>query len=104
MIFFFFLSFDLHVFFALIAEFWTGNKSYRSEERRVGKSVDLGGRRIIKKKIKAIVRNRITKKNNTHHNTREVGKIQYNAQVTTVLTILLRIRHSIYKMLQTRTE
>src|SRR2546422_4527343 len=24
--------------------------SYRSEERRVGKSVDLGGRRIIKKK------------------------------------------------------
>src|SRR2546426_1134894 len=26
--------------------------SYRSEERRVGKSVDLGGRRIIKKKKK----------------------------------------------------
>ena len=25
----------------------------RSEERRVGKSVDLGGRRIIKKKKKA---------------------------------------------------
>src|SRR3989449_11187872 len=27
-------------------------KGYRSEERRVGKSVDLGGRRIIKKKKK----------------------------------------------------
>src|SRR2546422_3017852 len=27
-------------------------RRYRSEERRVGKSVDLGGRRIIKKKKK----------------------------------------------------
>ena len=27
-----------------------GRKVLRSEERRVGKSVDLGGRRIIKKK------------------------------------------------------
>ena len=26
------------------------NLKFRSEERRVGKSVDLGGRRIIKKK------------------------------------------------------
>ena len=32
----------------------------RSEERRVGKSVDLGGRRIIKKKNK-------TQKNNRKH-------------------------------------
>src|SRR5438309_2686984 len=29
------------------------NTSIRSEERRVGKSVDLGGRRIIKKKKKS---------------------------------------------------
>src|SRR2546426_10756845 len=28
------------------------SRRYRSEERRVGKSVDLGGRRIIKKKKK----------------------------------------------------
>src|SRR6266542_5977804 len=30
----------------------SGSRSRRSEERRVGKSVDLGGRRIIKKKKK----------------------------------------------------
>src|SRR2546425_10449132 len=30
----------------------TPNDTHRSEERRVGKSVDLGGRRIIKKKKK----------------------------------------------------
>src|SRR5687767_15940608 len=29
-----------------------GTAAYRSEERRVGKGVDLGGRRIIKKKNK----------------------------------------------------
>src|SRR2546422_11585118 len=28
----------------------SGSNAWRSEERRVGKSVDLGGRRIIKKK------------------------------------------------------
>src|SRR6266498_5509515 len=31
---------------------WTAGRSARSEERREGKSVDLGGRRIIKKKKK----------------------------------------------------
>src|SRR2546422_8056960 len=31
---------------------WFGIEETRSEERRVGKSVDLGGRRIIKKKKK----------------------------------------------------
>ena len=30
-------------------------RGMRSEERRVGKSVDLGGRRIIKKKKKKII-------------------------------------------------
>src|SRR5215472_18995506 len=30
----------------------SGVRTFRSEERRVGKSVDLGGRRIIKKKNK----------------------------------------------------
>ena len=37
---------------------------YRSEERRVGKSVDLGGRRIIKKKK----RKKTNKKNNKKKN------------------------------------
>src|SRR5437667_12497697 len=37
--------------FALV-EKWADQKAYRSEERRVGKSVDLGGRRIIKEKKK----------------------------------------------------
>src|SRR5688572_32535712 len=31
---------------------WRCTSGWRSEERRVGKSVDLGGRRIIKKKSK----------------------------------------------------
>src|SRR5256885_14916277 len=31
---------------------WHRSITHRSEERRVGKSVDLGGRRIIKKKKK----------------------------------------------------
>src|SRR5215204_7066395 len=35
---------------ATVREWWT--RWPRSEERRVGKSVDLGGRRIIKKKKK----------------------------------------------------
>src|SRR3989442_6740430 len=35
-------------------------RSIRSEERRVGKSVDLGGRRIIKKKKKNIKRSRFS--------------------------------------------
>src|SRR2546430_15618555 len=37
----------------------------RSEERRVGKSVDLGGRRIIKKKKKKYSRDPINKKKKT---------------------------------------
>src|SRR2546429_9081163 len=37
---------------------------HRSEERRVGKSVDLGGRRIIKKKKKKNQRDVQMKKNN----------------------------------------
>ena len=36
----------------------------RSEERRVGKSVDLGGRRIIKKKKKKQLTNKKKKENN----------------------------------------
>src|SRR5215467_15206831 len=42
--------------------------SMRSEERRVGKSVDLGGRRIIKKKKKK------TKKKNTKYNNPKIPK------------------------------
>src|SRR5436309_14447007 len=38
----------------------------RSEERRVGKSVDLGGRRIIKKKKKRKRRRKKTSKNEKH--------------------------------------
>src|SRR5687768_18571389 len=33
-----------------LTEYTTSFDGFRSEERRVGKSVDLGGRRIIKKK------------------------------------------------------
>src|SRR5256885_17209804 len=36
---------------------WVGIALTRSEERRVGKSVDLGGRRIIKKKKEEITCN-----------------------------------------------
>ena len=44
--------------------------SQRSEERRVGKSVDLGGRRIIKKKkIKGKKIKKINKKKSTKLNT-----------------------------------
>src|SRR3546814_11845897 len=43
----------------LAQNFWRGIKSRRSEERRVGKEcvsrVDLGGRRIIKKKNKNVI-------------------------------------------------
>src|SRR5215210_8438235 len=39
---------------------WPSRAAARSEERRVGKGVDLGGRRIIKKK-------------NEHNNNQEVG-------------------------------
>src|SRR5690349_23313876 len=42
------ISAYLMVFFAI----WWAWMNFRSEERRVGKSVDLGGRRIIKKKKK----------------------------------------------------
>src|SRR5436853_4163053 len=35
-----------------VADLRGGNANLRSEERRVGKGVDLGGRRIIKKKKK----------------------------------------------------
>ena len=46
------------------------NKRLRSEERRVGKSVDLGGRRIIKKKKhkqKKKKRNKRKKKENERY-------------------------------------
>src|SRR5438034_11528839 len=44
----------------------------RSEERRVGKSVDLGGRRINKKKNEKIsIIERIKKTYSNHHNTQE---------------------------------
>src|SRR5438270_11778313 len=39
-------------------------RNFRSEERRVGKSVDLGGRRIIKKKKEIIIKNYDNKINN----------------------------------------
>src|SRR6266850_7996296 len=39
----------------------------RSEERRVGKSVDLGGRRIIKKKKKKKRKNEIKEKRKKKH-------------------------------------
>src|SRR2546421_11335177 len=51
----------LRLFFVWHFPFYSGDTAYyeelarnwlRSEERRVGKSVDLGGRRIIKKKKK----------------------------------------------------
>ena len=43
----------------------------RSEERRVGKSVDLGGRRIIKKKKKKKLKN---KKKNTKKTKKKKNK------------------------------
>ena len=42
--------------------------SMRSEERRVGKSVDLGGRRIIKKKNKTKKKKKNNKNNNKNNN------------------------------------
>src|SRR5476651_2810285 len=39
---------DLGALFPAASRFTNKVRSYRSEERRVGKSVDLGGRRIIK--------------------------------------------------------
>ena len=45
----------------------------RSEERREGKSVDLGGRRIIKKKIKT---------------TKKIQKKKYKTQNTVVKVLL----------------
>src|SRR5258708_37771677 len=39
---------------------------FRSEERRVGKGVDLGGRRIIKKKKIAILEVHLIKQENNH--------------------------------------
>src|SRR5471030_3458290 len=63
------------------ASFWgcepPAAKRRRSEERRVGKSVDLGGRRIIKKKknkIQKIIisqRSPKTEKPNTHTKTKK---------------------------------
>src|SRR2546422_4497150 len=46
---------DIWAFGAVLYEMLSGRKAFagdtvRSEERRVGKGVDLGGRRIIKKK------------------------------------------------------
>src|SRR6266487_5043631 len=40
----------------------TGGSGARSEERRVGKSVDLGGRRIIKKKKEKIYNKQLKKR------------------------------------------
>src|SRR5688572_33117149 len=55
----------------------TSMEPWRSEERREGKSVDLGGRRIIKKKKKDIVtdpaelnlRNHLTQDRHDQHDT-----------------------------------
>src|SRR5271167_5184436 len=48
--------------FRLVPNTWSRSSSVRSsrrsEERRVGKSVDLGGRRIIKKKKKEEAKNK----------------------------------------------
>ncbi len=42
----------VYFIYAWICKFGDVREQLRSEERRVGKSVDLGGRRIIKKKTK----------------------------------------------------
>src|SRR5215475_15652001 len=47
----------------------------RSEERRVGKSVDLGGRRIIKKKKKQIKKKRIKRKKKNKNKKRRKKKL-----------------------------
>src|SRR2546422_11582941 len=58
-----------HLAVKFAAGFGSEVTAFRSEERRVGKGVDLGGRRIIKKKKKKDI-------NNTRHD------IQYQLPIT----------------------